>query len=30
MLGSHYLEDVIAQFRALKRMADRALAQVSD
>jgi hypothetical protein len=30
MLGQHYLEDVVAQFRALKRMADRALAQVSD
>ncbi len=30
MLGQHYLEDVIAQFRALKRMADRALVQVDD
>jgi hypothetical protein len=30
MLGPHYLEDAVAQFRGLKRLADRALAQVND
>jgi hypothetical protein len=29
-LGSHYLEDVVAQFRSLKKLAERALAQVTD
>jgi hypothetical protein len=30
MLGEHYLEDAVAQFRGLKRLADRALWQVDD
>jgi Protein of unknown function (DUF1572) len=29
-LGSHYLEDVVAQFRSLKKLAERALTQVAD
>ena len=29
-LVSHYLEDVVAQFRSLKKLAERALAQVTD
>ncbi len=30
MQGSHYLEDAISQFRKLKALAEKALAQVSD
>jgi uncharacterized protein DUF1572 len=29
-LGSHYLKDAVAQFRSLKALADKALAQVTD
>jgi len=29
-LGSHYLQDAVLQFRGLKALAERALAQVSD